>query len=484
MLGASSLIVRAAFIVFHPLDSDEPQHLHVAWAWSRGLVQYRDVFDNHFPLLHLLFAPLMRLMPESSSVFLLMRCAIAPVAIACSWLVFKIGEPLIGRRAAIVAAITFSVLPPWLPYSVEFRNDILWIFFWLAALACAERPFLRGICAALCLLASIKALPLFLAHALAFASIRQPFAWKRIACGFAIPLAIAAIAFQWLGAFDAMLYATLFYNIALPVHAARRIGGAISFGVIAPVLALRVPERFRNAHLVYFALWYPILLLCFWPSITPRDFLPLAPLVALGFGDVRQALSLSRREGQAESLSYTIFILAVLASITFAQPRQSAGRASVVDAAVALTSQDDLIYDLKGETVFRRRPVFGIYDIVGRALTGNGTLPDRAPEQMAARGCCIAIADMSYIPPRTRAFLNAHFIGHGPVRVCGADVRDGAFVIAVPQVYAVVAREPSRVAIDGVPYAGPRFLDAGRHTLTSTEHNVRVVWWRAVRTNR
>jgi hypothetical protein len=449
-------------------------------------VQYRDVFDNHFPLLHLLFAPLMRLMPESSGVFPLMRCAIAPVAIACSWLLYRIGKPLIGQRGAAVAAITFSVLPLWLPYSVEFRNDILWIFFWLAALAFEESPFMRGICAALCLLASVKALPLFLAHALAFASTRQPFELKRVAYGFALPLAVAAITFQLLGAFDAMLYATLFYNVSLPVHAARRIGGAISFCVLVPFL--RMPQRLRDAHptaahLVLTAVWYPVILLCFWPSITPRDFLPLVPLAALGVG---QALSLSGREGQAESLSYIIFILATLASIELAQPWSidAFARGRVVDAVVALTTRDEFIYDLKGETVFRRRPVFGIYDIVGRALTGNGTLSDRAPEEIAARGCCIAIADVSYIPPRTRAYLNAHFIGHGPVRVCGAEVRDGAFVIAVPQVYAVVAREPSRIAIDGVPYAAPRFLDAGRHTLTSTENNVRVVWWRAARTNR
>lgn len=290
VLSAASLIVRAAFIAGHPLDSDELQHLHVAWASSRGLV--------------------------------------------CSRLLYRIGKPLIGARGAAIAAITFSVLPLWLPYSVEFRNDILWMFIWLE-----KSPFMRGICAALCPLASVKALPLFLALALAFASTRQPVAFKslaRMTAGFAIPLAIAAITFQWLGAFDAMLYPTLFYNVSLPVHAAQRIGGAISFGVIAPVLALRVPERLRNAHLAFFALSYPIIVLGCWPSITPRDFLPLVPLGALFIGEF------------------------------------------------------------------------------------------------------------------------------APV---------------------AVAREPSRTAIDGVPYAGPRFLVAGRHSLISIEHNVRVVW-RAARTNR
>src|SRR6185295_2889679 len=72
--------VRCWFVIAHKIDSDEPQHLHVVWALSRGLVLYRDVFDNHLPLLHLVFAPVMRIMPESSEVFRLMRVAIAPFA--------------------------------------------------------------------------------------------------------------------------------------------------------------------------------------------------------------------------------------------------------------------------------------------------------------------------------------------------------------------------------------------------------------------
>src|SRR3954447_1305638 len=496
ILAIGSLAIRALFIAIKPLDSDEPQHLHVVWAWSRGLVQYRDVFDNHFPLLHLLFAPLMRVLPESSSIFTAMRCAIAPIALGCSWLLFKIGEPLIGRRAAIVAAILFSVAPPWLPVSTEFRNDTLWIFFWLAALAFRDRPFARGVAAALCLLASVKALPLLLAHALAVASTRQPLAIKplaRFACGAAPPMLAFALFFGTIGAFDSMLYATLFYNVSLPVEAGRRIGGAGSFAVMAPVLALRAPRG--AAHLVLTAIWYPLILLCLWPSITPRDFLPLVPLAALGVGQAlslsllkRQAESLSGLKRQAESLSYTttlLFIGAAIGSVMYADLRSTEpSRARFVDAALALTKPDDFIYDLKGDTVFRRRPVHQIYDIVGRALTNNGTLADRGPEQIAANGCCVAIADVSYIPPRTRAFLNASFIGNGPLRVCGANVRDGTFTIGVPQVYAVIARDPSRIRIDGVPYSGPRFLDSGKHTLSSTESNLRVVWWRAAQTNR
>jgi len=496
LLVAASLFARAIFMVVYRLDSDEPQHLHVVWGWSRGLVQYRDLFDNHFPLLHLLFVPLMRLMPESSATFFLMRLAIAPFAIACGWLLYRIGRPLIGERRAVIAAVVFSVMPPWLAKSVEFRNDTLWIFFWLAALALVfgrERPawLWAGAAAALCLLASVKALPLLLAHALALASQRQSYPARpalRVACGAAVPLLAAALFLYLRGALDEMVYATLLFNASLPVQAGRRIAGALAFVAIAPALASRGR---RSDHLTLVAIWFPVLLLCFWPSITPRDFLPLVPLAALAVATIRMPV--------------LIWTAALVASICDARLWRPAdlSRAKFVDAAVAVTAPDDYVFDLKGDAVFRRRPVFYIYDIVGRALTGNGTLPDRGPEEIVASRCCVAMPDLDHIPPRTRSFLNAHFVTHGVLRVCGTVARDGAFTIAVPQTYAVIAPDPSRVVIDGVPYRGPRFLAAGRHTAQEEEGSgrlvrssacsqcgrdvrtprgsgdIRIIWWRA-----
>src|ERR1051326_1859495 len=57
-LIATAVAVRASLIFRYRFDSDEPQHMHVAWGWAHGLAQYRDVFDNHMPLFHLLSSPL------------------------------------------------------------------------------------------------------------------------------------------------------------------------------------------------------------------------------------------------------------------------------------------------------------------------------------------------------------------------------------------------------------------------------------------
>lgn len=413
VLAFATIAVRCWFVLAFRVDSDEPQHLHVAWAWTRGLVQYRDVFDNHLPLLHVLFAPLMAFVPESSAVFTIMRFAIAPFAIGAAGLLYLAARPLFGAHVAGTAALLFSVMPPWLPKSVEFRNDTLWIFFWLAAVALATRTrgaswFLAGIAMSLSLLASIKAVPLLLAHVLASFSERRSVSVRDVAqfaAGFALPLVVTAIAFTNLHALDDMLRDAILFNAAAPVAAARRIGGAVFFAFAASMFSVIKP---RAEHLTLFAIWYTLLLLCFWPILTPRDFLPLVPVAAL---------AIATRLRTAVVLPVLAAIAASFVDARMWRPRD-ASRAQFVDAVVRITKPDDYVFDLKGDAVFRRRAVRYVYEDVGRALTANGTLADRGPEELAATRCCVAIKDSSHIPPRTRAYLNANFVDAGPLRVC------------------------------------------------------------------
>src|SRR5262249_59266985 len=56
-LLAGAALLRVASIFHYRFDNDEPQHLHVVWAWTQGLGQDRDGFRKHLPLLHLVNAP-------------------------------------------------------------------------------------------------------------------------------------------------------------------------------------------------------------------------------------------------------------------------------------------------------------------------------------------------------------------------------------------------------------------------------------------
>ncbi|MGZ5005932.1 MAG: hypothetical protein ACXV8H_10445, partial [Chthoniobacterales bacterium] len=66
--------------IFHyRFDSDESQHLHVVWGWTRGFVQYRDLFDNHMPLFQLICAPVLGVMGEHARDLYWMRGLMLPL---------------------------------------------------------------------------------------------------------------------------------------------------------------------------------------------------------------------------------------------------------------------------------------------------------------------------------------------------------------------------------------------------------------------
>ena len=75
------------------MDSDEPQHLHVVWNWSQGRVAYRDFFDNHTPLFHLLMAPLLCLLGERADILNVMRLFVIPFYLVSIWAVHRLANP-------------------------------------------------------------------------------------------------------------------------------------------------------------------------------------------------------------------------------------------------------------------------------------------------------------------------------------------------------------------------------------------------------
>src|SRR5262249_20745142 len=134
MFFAAMLFLRIAYVFHYPIDSDEPQHLHVVWGWAHGLLQYRDIFDNHTPLFHLLCTPLFLAFGERPEVLYLMRLAMIPCSILVLWSTYKIGCVLFSRRVGLWAVVFVGLLPGLFFCSVEFRADDLWTALWLLAL--------------------------------------------------------------------------------------------------------------------------------------------------------------------------------------------------------------------------------------------------------------------------------------------------------------------------------------------------------------
>src|SRR5436190_16912516 len=115
-------------------NSDEPQHLHVVWAWTHGLVQYRDVFDNHMPLFQLMCAPILGLFGEHAADLYWMRLLMVPLYFLALWCVYQIGEAAFSPRVAVWAALLASAISVYHFCSTEFRTDDAWTVFWFLCL--------------------------------------------------------------------------------------------------------------------------------------------------------------------------------------------------------------------------------------------------------------------------------------------------------------------------------------------------------------
>ena len=141
-LAAAAVILRIASVFRYRIDSDEPQHLHVVWGWTHGLLQYRDLFDNHMPLFQILSAPLLRAVGERSDALIAMRLAMLPVWAAMIALTYQIAKSCYPSRVARWSTIVAALFPLLFLTSVEYRTDDLWTVFWLASFAVLVRPSL------------------------------------------------------------------------------------------------------------------------------------------------------------------------------------------------------------------------------------------------------------------------------------------------------------------------------------------------------
>src|SRR5438094_301568 len=125
------VVFRLVSITRFKFDSDESQHMHVIWAWARGFVQYRDVFDNHMPLFQIMFAPIFALIGDRATILYWMRFILLPMYFVGAWCTYRIGELLFSRRVGVWAVILVGLYALYHFTSFEFRTDNLWAPLWL-----------------------------------------------------------------------------------------------------------------------------------------------------------------------------------------------------------------------------------------------------------------------------------------------------------------------------------------------------------------
>ncbi len=523
------LTLRVLYLFNHKTDSDETQHLHVIWGWTQGLVQYRDLFDNHAPLFHLMLAPAVLLIGEHSDILVLARALLVPFVGLSLWATYRLGARLWSRSVGAWAALLSGLAPIWLLTSSEFRADVLWMALWLCSLLVLlgrtitpRRGFLGGLLLGATLATSLKSILLLVSLALAglvVATLRRRdgeragqgwngrvVAWT--AAGFLLLPALILFAFWRLGALAALSYCTVEHN-ALPGLGFWKSPSPRLLFLPAALLALvpaarhmlrqRAADSAARPRVVLFltTALFLVLLEGYWPLITREDFLPWVPtMVLLAVATARTACMRLER-GRQESI-FPIGLVAALAVVAAleiidvsrteaAWRDDDSGQPRLLADVLSLTRDHEPIMDAKGETVFRSRPYYFVLEGITTARIARGLLPDRIALDVERTRTHFAVLDNDRFPPAGRRFLNTHFVPVGTLRVLGSDLGkssvDGAlersFDVSYLERFAVLADgAPARGRLDGTPYRGARELAVGQHRYRPAkgESHVVVVW--------
>ncbi len=440
LIGAL-LLLRTLYLFTHGVDSDEPQNLHVVYQWAHGFLPYRDTFDNHTPLFHAMFLPFIALVGENANIIVLVRLALVPLSFGILGLIYFLFRRLFDRTVALWSLAITLALADWSLKSIEFRPDVLWAFLWFAALLVLVRPdrtvrprsfFFAGILLGASAAASVKTVFLLPALAVGWAatwtfsaSFRQAHPWPTIwrslvtaVLGFAIVPAVVAAFFAAHGALPDML--RCIYSINKDPFLTER--SWIFFVALPIMLGLAAWISRRNhansrsgyqSAIFLTASTYTLLIIGFAPfeALAKQTFLPAYPLL---LGAACQLVLTIRpwRDWQINALGGTacggLTIAMLIGSPPFADG--TAAQRQLLAAVSAHTKPSDTVMDLKGETLFRRRPVYLAYvGNTSRAMeAGDLVAPD--PDKLRAKATAYAVENTSSFPEAMQNFIRENYL--------------------------------------------------------------------------
>lgn len=523
LLGCA-LLLRFLYIWHYRIDSDEPQHLHVVWAWTQGLLPYRDVFDNHSPLFQALSAPLFHLLGVRADILLPMRAGELPIFVLTIFCVWKIVHALFTPRIALWTAVLAALVPPFYLNSIEFRPDQLWTLAWMLILLVLSigqiTPWRMGLAGLLCGLSfavSMKTTLLIAAllQALIGALIVRwiaggfPLRWSHVLrcaaawlAGAVIVPALVVLYFYERGALHDMYYCVIQHNI-LPGASGRVFGssaikhwliGAIGAGIGGAIilrLPMSIPARARIAFVFFAAFLYYTTLEAAWPVLTAEDYLPFFPAMMLTAGPAVLWVvgRLARHTFPVGSVLAGAELVCILVTVSPFQD-QTVDKIGIVADTLKLTEPKDYVMDSKGETIYRRRPFFYVIESMTFHRMQKGIVKDTIAKELVDKR--VPLATTMRMPHHSRDFIKKNYV---PIAfrlfVLGRVVRDkdsvpgrpSEFEIKIPERYTLVAAngEPTGL-LDGTPFTGPREITAGKHTYLPEGNSGKVVliWARAI----
>lgn len=487
LIAVITLAMRGVAFFNYRFDSDEPQHLHVAWGWTVGLLQYRDLFDNHAPLFHMAMSPLLRFLGERSDILLYMRAPMIVLWLLVTIATFAIARRLYDVRVAVWATLFLNVFPTFFLKSLEFRTDNLWNACWIvavAALVLGRRStglfFLSGLLLGCALSISLKTS--LLLFTLAAAAVITYFMCLRgrsigirarhlvaLAAGLVIVPSLIVAYFVWRGAWTELVYCVFRFN-GLVALTRSPVVVWLPRAIYIPAMVLLASKAWQYRRTTttwrfFFAVATGIFILTlggFWILISPRDFLPFLPFVSIFI-----VAALMRRQRFATVMA-ALAIVCLAGTGYYAAWLANRTREFITmeNQLLRLTRVGDPVIDYKGELIYRRRPYYFILEYITRNAIVHGLVNDTVPEDLVRTQCHVAQADGTQWPERARDFMIANYIDLGRLRASGQWLKpDGSFTVGVPGDYVILWRNGQAGGgfLDGTPYRGPRQLAAGAH---------------------
>jgi dolichyl-phosphate-mannose-protein mannosyltransferase len=500
--GAAASLLRILLVFRYRFDSDEPQHMHVAWGWARGLMQYRDVFDNHMPLFHVLSAPLFWLTGDDVNSLYLARLSVIPLFVASLALVFVIAERLYDHRTAAWATAFTALFPPYFLGMLEYRADDLWVVFWLACIAVLvsdieplRKAIAGGAFLGLAFAVSMKSVLFLVAIIIAAVTtvrlmrgradvppLRQVSGWLTSfgATALIAPVTIAVL-FALAGAWRQFAYCVLWHNTSVPFdHTWWRVFWIVPLWP----LTLRIGRLYarndgdvalirRRLFLFLVSAVYFIVLSALWPILALESYLPFYPLAIIAVTPILLSIAIvpSVRGVNAVAASILIVALVTTAAAGRVWRDDAHDEIALIRQVLQITRPSDPVMDLKGEALFRRRPYWFVLESITHRKLRSGTLRDDIAAALIRSGTSV-LASTDF-PSSTRKFVRHSYVPWGRLWVAGRRLPVTAvrgvrvpFLINLPSRYIVVdGSGVIEASIDGVPVGDGIELARGSHWL-------------------
>lgn len=487
------LWLRSISVYNHPWDNDEAQHLHVVWAWTQGLIPYRDFFDNHAPLFHLLCAPVLSLIGERADVISLMRWCMVPLILLIFWCTYRLGTQMFSKRVGVVAALLCAFHRDYFSKVGEFRTDVLWTVFWMATLVLLTGPrrsrghwFLAGLAFGAAFATSQKSLILslvllfstLLTCLLARTAQHRPAATTLSL----LPSAGALTLSFWLafilvpglllfffyleGAWSQLGYCLVGHNLFKAAD-----GGSVApwgdyrhlrllrFWSVVPAavagwfILRRSVDRGRACGQVWVVMIggsYCMVLLAVLSVISAQDYLPYYPvwMVTVSGGLFwlgRQATQRLTGHRWLQPLLLTAILGVELGWLIKHVPfsdRRNRFREEQLREVLALTRPNEPVFDAVGGSVYRPRAIPYVMELLTRRRMRAGLFADDVVQRLVATRTAVAI-NLSWFPKATQAFIDQNYLYVGFVHIAGKQVKPDAagtvhFWLEVPNRYVLV----------------------------------------------